>query len=132
PVKGYSARRAGVASADPSSMRDISRAMARTLPLRTCSTRFTGRAPLRLFHRILDVQSHPLPQRPPRCKGEKGGKEPQDKRLHELAAEDFSSDDEALDLGRPLPDFAEFHVPEVALDREVGEVPVAAVDLDGG
>ena len=41
-------------------------------------------------------------------------------------------DDEPLDLARPLSDLGQLGVAQVALDRVLGHVAVAAVDLDRG
>src|SRR5262249_32660493 len=45
--------------------------------------------------------------------------------------EDLAGDDHALDLGGALADLGELGVAEDALDRELGDVAGAAVDLDG-
>src|SRR5207247_8374461 len=48
-----------------------------------------------------------------------------------LTAEKVSSDDELLDLRRPLVELGDLGVPEVPLHRVLRDEPVAAVDLNG-
>jgi len=69
---------------------------------------------------------------PGRPRGTVGGRiRPRTAALDDAQAEDLAGDDEALDLAGPFPDLGQLGVAEVALDWEFGDVPVAAVDLDG-
>src|SRR4051794_1823486 len=51
--------------------------------------------------------------------------------LGDPEAQDLAGDDEPLDLAGALADLGQLGVPQVALDRILGHVAVAAVDLDG-
>ena len=70
-------------------------------------------------------------QRPPR----RGRLTPSPRRAPRSAdpqAQDLARDHEALDLAGALADLGELGVAQVALDRVLGHVAVAAVDLDRG